>query len=391
MDFEQIIKRLDWLDEEHRKDKTLLATLEERFKGSEGNLNRLQARVKELGKVMAPLSDLAARFDQFDQILGQQRVDLNRFIDETKKRHADLSEASALHRADLDEIHKSIVQIRKSMDAIKELKREIKTRTEEDIRLGHEMTAIANKFEETMRTIEEIQRTQHLAEETRRQDVKRQADLQGEVSAIRKQRDEGREKDDLLSDNIRRTEIRLTELLASEAERRQMQTNFIETQSRLQTERERVWKEWELRFETLTKQSDELEIQLRDWDTAQRAVKRAQETYDDIIQKFERRINEIVEMQRLAEDHARQEWVSFKADDQKRWTNYTLSQEETLKDTRSNVERLEERLTTNEDLAQMQKDVSQQTKEANEQMLQALLAQIHELLSAYERIMGTTK
>ena len=41
-------------------------------------------------------------------------------------------------------------------------------------------------------------------------------------------------------------------------------------------------------------------------------------------QRFDRRLNEITEMQRLVEERFRQEWVSFKADDQKRWTNYTL-------------------------------------------------------------------
>jgi hypothetical protein len=42
-----------------------------------------------------------------------------------------------------------------------------------------------------------------------------------------------------------------------------------------------------------------------------------------------------------------------------------------------------------EDLAQTQQDILQQTKEANEQLFQGMLAQIHELLSAYERIMST--
>jgi len=132
-----------------------------------------------------------------------------------------------------------------------------------------------------------------------------------------------------------------------------------------------------------------MEVQLQEWDAIQRAAKRAQESYEEIVQKFERRINEITEMQRLAEDRFRQEWVTFKADDQKRWTSFTLSQDENHKDDRASVEKLEERLTALEDLVQTQQDVLQQTKEANEQLFQGMLAQIHELLSAYERIMST--
>jgi len=117
--------------------------------------------------------------------------------------------------------------------------------------------------------------------------------------------------------------------------------------------------------------------------------KRAQETYEEITQKYERRINEITEMQRLAEDRFRQEWVTFRADDQKRWTSYTLTQDEAHKDTRSDLKKLEERLTTIEDISQTQQDVLQQTSNANEQLFQGMVAQIHELLSAYERITGT--
>ena len=88
-----------------------------------------------------------------------------------------------------------------------------------------------------------------------------------------------------------------------------------------------------------------MDVQLQEWDAIQRAAKRAQESYEEIVQKFERRINEITEMQRLAEDRFRQEWVTFKADDQKRWTSFTLSQDETHKDDLAGVGKLEGRLT----------------------------------------------
>jgi chromosome segregation ATPase len=196
---------------------------------------------------------------------------------------------------------------------------------------------------------------------------------------------------DMGRDSIRRIETRVNEILANEAERRQSQTSFLENQARLQVERDRVWKEWEDRFETLRKQTESMDSQLMQWDSAQRAVKRAQETYEDIVQKFDRRINEITEMQRLAEDRFRQEWVTFKSDDQKRWTSFTLSQEEARKDSRTDVDKLLGRVTSLEDLTQAQQDILQQTQEANGQLFQGMLAQIHELLSAYERIMGAVK
>jgi chromosome segregation ATPase len=245
------------------------------------------------------------------------------------------------------------------------------------------------RLQEVTETIAEVKLIQKAAEGPRRQDTKRLADLQGAISAARKRMDEVREKNELFNDNIRRVETRLNEILTSEAERRQSQAAFIETQARLQIDRDRALKEMEEYLSNIRKQTGTMDVQLQEWDVIQRAAKHAQESYEEIVQKFERRINEITEMQRLAEDRFRQEWVTFKADDQKRWTSFTLSQDETHKDDRLSGGKLEDRLSALEDLVQTQQDVLLQTKEANEQLFQGMLAQIHELLSAYERIMST--
>jgi mevalonate kinase len=96
-------------------------------------------------------------------------------------------------------------------------------------------------------------------------------------------------------------------------------------------------------------------------------------------------------MQRLSEDRLRQEWVTFKADDQKRWTGYSLSQDEGTKDVRRSVQKLEERLTPLGESIQTLQDQLHQTADATEQQLQELMNVAHEWLSSYERIMGHGK
>ena len=55
MEFEQIIKRLDWLDEEHRKDKAALDVLSEQLAKTNGELKIANKKIKELN---AGLSEL---------------------------------------------------------------------------------------------------------------------------------------------------------------------------------------------------------------------------------------------------------------------------------------------------------------------------------------------
>jgi chromosome segregation ATPase len=390
MEFEQIIKRLDWLDEEHRKDKIALDGLSEQLAKTNGELKIANKKIKELNTGLSQLSTVTARIDQFNSALAQQRVDILKYVDDMDNKDVDkLPEAEKRFQIQTDNLHKSITELRKFKEPIAEIKRELKISAAEEALHNKQISEWETRFQKVVKTVEEVQLIQKAAEGPRRQDSKRLADLQGEISAARKRMDEVREKNDLFTDSIRRIETRLNEILTSEAERRQAQTSFIETQSRLHIERDHTWKEWENGLADMRKESGTMERHLQEWDIAQRAVKRAQETYEGIVQKFERRINEITEMQRLAEDRFRQEWVTFKADDQKRWSSYTISQDEIRKDVRTGVEKLEERLTVLEDLVQTQQDILQQTKDANEQLFQGMLAQIHELLSAYERIMST--
>jgi chromosome segregation ATPase len=390
MEFEQIIKRLDWLDEEHRNEKSSIETLVQRESNLEGDLKAANKKIKELTSQISNLSTAPARIEQFDNALAQLRTEIVKYIDDLDaKRQDQQPEIDKRYQIQFGGIQKSIIELRKLKEPIAEIKRELKSRTDEETRRNKLVADWELRMQTMVKTVEDIQRTQKATEEPRRQDTKRLADLQGELSSARKRLEESWQKIDIFADSIRRIETRLNEIMGNEAERRQAQINFIETQARLQVERERTWKEWELNFNALHKQSETLDKNLQDWEVTQRTIKRTQEKYDEMVQKFERRINEITEMQRLVEDRFRQEWVTFKADDQKRWTSFTLSQDETHKETHSEMAKIEERLTTLEDLTQTQQDVFQQTKDANEQLFQGMVAQLHELLTSYERIMST--
>jgi hypothetical protein len=105
----------------------------------------------------------------------------------------------------------------------------------------------------------------------------------------------------------------------------------------------------------------------------------------------ERRINEITEIQRLSEDRFRQEWVTFRADDQKRWTNYTLTQEEHRNEISRQAEKQVERITQLEDALQEEQDLFQQMDEGTGKRLQSLLALVHDWVTAYERSVGRVR
>jgi len=228
-------------------------------------------------------------------------------------------------------------------------------------------------------------------DETRKNDLKHITDIQGELTAIRKRVDENRDKYTMTADSVRNVENRFAELLASEQERKQAQKVFLEQQSVAQLDRDRAWKEWKEQAEAFQKESANLDTQIQRLDEALRGAKKAQDTYVELNTKLERRINEVTEMQRLAEDRLRQEWISFKVDDQKRWTGYSLSNEESFRDIRKELQKTEERIAPLNDATQVLQDQMHQVTDATEKELQEIMNVVHEWMTSYQRIMGHGK
>ena len=392
MDFEQIVKRLQWLDEEHRKDKAAIITLEERIASFEGNIEMVKQQIKPFDKQIAGLLSTTARIDQFDTIVAKQREEMRKALDEIEKKFQKREiEITKQHQKDIEPFPKEIDELRQALTVIPPIQRDVKARIAEEARLHTEINELKPPIEEAKHAAEDVARAQRSYEENRKQDVKRVADLQGELAAIRARIDEARSKVDLTSDSIKNMDNRINEMMLSESERKAAQNAFIEKQSVAHIDRERTYKEWEQKnsvFQNQIKMLDTHSLALED---ALRSAKKAQETYNELNTKLERRINEVTEMQRLTEDRLRQEWVTFKADDQKRWTGYTLSQDEGVKEVRRTVLKLEERISPLNELIQTLQDQMHQTADATEQQLQELMNVAHEWLSAYERIMGHGK
>lgn len=392
MEIDQVLKKLDWLDDERRKDKTLIASLQDRIQSYEGGLEFANQQIKSLGAEIARLNTMVSRMDQYDESLLQIRIETKRREDELEKQfRKSIEEAEKVRRVEMRAMESDIAEVRKEFEPIPDLKRGMQTRVEDGLRIDRELEAIRAQIDEIRRGEEEHTRSFRIVEESRRQDAKRLNDVQGELTAVRKRVDEHNAQIELQGNNTRKFETRINEMSAVETERKEAQTAFIEQQTLWQVERDRAWKEWVSRFSTIEKQAVDVETQLQAMESTHQMVKRSQESLGSLAERVERRINEITEIQRLGEERFRQEWVTFKADDQKRWTNYTLSQDEQRSEVLRQNEKISERVTELEDLIQESQDLLRQVNEQTEKRLQSLLALVHEWVTAYERAIGQLK
>jgi chromosome segregation ATPase len=386
MDIEQLAQKMEWLDEERRKDRTSLAALEDRFTRSEATITTLTQQVKELNDEVARLSSLVGRYSQIEDSIAQLRIEFKRMIETLEKNRSDRErEQEKVRLADLESINRSIGEVRKVAEPIADVKKAMAARSDEEQRLNRTMDELVKRVEEALRVDEEYHRQQRLTDEAVKQDGKRITDMAAEIATLRKRVEEQRGRVDLVVDSTKKMETRVSEIQTAESERKQAQNSWMERASLVQVERDRTWKEWQVRFEQIERSGTTLETQLQSMDNTMRALKRAQDSFDEITQRFERRINEITEMQRLADERFRQEWVTFKADDQKRWTNYTLNQDEVHRESTRQFEKLVGRVTSLEDSSQMLTDAFHTSQAQTHDRLQGLLTAVHAWLEEHQQ------
>lgn len=386
MDLDEIVKRLEKLDSELRAGKAVQATLENRITQLETANWDQSGEMKKVSSELTRLKTMQTKFTQVEKELSQIRVDNRREIDMIEKLRLEREEdQKKAHQAEMGQVTKSIADLKKDHDSILELKKTMKLRIEEENHLEKMIGKTSDDIQSALYLDEDYRRAQQIIEENLRQDNKKLADLTVETANLRKRTDEQKGKLDLNGESITKIENRLNEFQSLENERRQMQSALMEKQALLQVERDRIWKEWQTRFEAIQKNNDIFEVQIQEVESAKRSLKRTQESFDEIMLKIDRRVNEVTEMQRLGEERFRNEWVTFRADDQKRWTNYALTQEEVQREINDQLRITEERLVQLEDASQEISDTLKQSFEDYYQRMVTLHAAIREWLDLFDK------
>ncbi|HCU57789.1 MAG TPA: hypothetical protein DF984_06150 [Anaerolineaceae bacterium] len=386
LESEQLQKRVEWLDSERRNDKTMLAALQSKIENYELENAALRTRLVEMDGEITRLNTLMARLEQLDQDIAEVRTATNHQIEVFKENLQETALKSDKHNQQIEGLSQSVTESRKQMQGFKSIQDALEERKQEDIRLARITEELKAQIGEVSHFSDDYKRSLRLIEESQRQDTKRMTDIQGEVAAIRKRQDETRGKQDLVGDNMRKVENRVKDLLDAESERRESQTAFMEKLNLTQVERDRVFNAWESRFDEMERITGGIEAELTDLENTHRSVKQSQAALDEVTQRFDRRINEITEIQRLNEDRFRQEWTSFKSDDQKRWSNYTLTQEEQNREMSVSLENLINRITNLEDrLEDVQDNITQIGKDDIMRMT-TFLNSFRESIDTYNRI-----
>lgn len=329
MQINQIASMIEWLDEERRRDKATIAALEQRLAQQADLIDGMRRRVDtvESDQVMIRQEALPAQKEQ--DILERMRQDAEDMLENAEARRL-TAEREAERRFELqrESIQRAVRELADKADRLERQLLNISDMQVEGDRLTNAMRILNQEMDDLAKALEGPDRRLAFLEEQRRTDTRRLAEIETELPEFRKTVDGLQPKISLLEELAVRNERRIQDFNNIDRDRREQIQQFIDQQQLLLQQRDQqlldLTKRFSVHDEELQRNIERFEV----WAQAYREMKRIIDDFNRIGDRLERRINEASEMQRLSEERFREEWSDWRDEDQKRWKQLTLSNDE---------------------------------------------------------------
>ncbi len=351
MDINQAARMIEWLDEERRRDKSTIATLQERLAQQQDIMDTLSKRLNTLESDQTVMRSQAVPAGRDAEVMDQLRKEMQQMVESIEAKRL-TAEREAERRAELNReaVMRAVREVGDKATKIERQTTELPAIHVERDRLAQAVQTLQQRVDDLFKRLEEPDRRIAFLEEQRRQDARRLSEVESELPEVRKTIDGVRPKITLLEDLSIRNERKVLEVQNGDRERREQIQAFIDQQTLLLQQRDQ-------QINDLVKRSGEHDSLMQrnierfeTWAEAYRSMKKIIDDFERIGDRLERRINEVAEMQRLSEERFRQEWNDWRSDDQKRWKQFTLSNDEVWRLHDKEFERFVSRLSEAESL-----------------------------------------
>lgn len=354
MDVNQIAKMIEWLDEERRRDKATITTLEERLAQQQDTMDQMQRRVNSVESTQTVMKEDSLPAQKERDIMDQVRIEMRQLLESTESRRL-TAEREAERRIELqrENIQRSVRDLSDKLDRLEKQTGAVTGLQTEGDRLTNSMRVLEQRMDDLTKKLEEPERRIVFLEEQRRTDTRRLSEIETELPEQKKQMESMRPKLSLIEDLAIRNERRIQEFGNGERERREQIQQFIDQQQLVMQQRDQQVEDLIKRFGDHDQEMQNNIERFETWSQTHRDMKRIIDDFNRIGDRLERRINEVAEMQRLSEERFRQEWNDWRDDDQKRWKQLTLSNDEVWRNHDKEFETFIGRLTEIETQAPM--------------------------------------
>jgi chromosome segregation ATPase len=338
LELTQVSQLLTWLETERKKDKAMLATLEERLQGLLTESQQQAKRLQELDSTLAATRTVVSKMTQIDRILDEYKIELNALLDRRDDdRKKSEREAARLRAVEVEELNRAVAEIKKELSRVNRVEEEMGTRRAEEKRLSDQAKQTTLQVDLATKQLEERTRGIPYLEEGRRQDNKRIAQLEADGIEHSKRIESLTAKQHLLEDALSKFPTKVDTV----NERVSTQDKTIEEIRVMEFRRQQQMKSWEeelARFRAQMTDYGDMMSRLREQAQVNQKATADLAAFQETLRQ---RAAEIAEVERLFETRVKRTLEEDRAEDEKRWQKHLTRIDERWHDhDRLNAEQL---------------------------------------------------
>jgi hypothetical protein len=285
MNLDQVIQLLNWLDEEHRKDKAQIAELASQLTQQYTLVAGLNKTVQDLEERLARLQSQSLRFTQLEQTAGQTKAEVQIALEQHDKRYTQReTEAFQMRQLERERQDQILSTLQLQIEGLQQWQRSTIGDHEMINRIDLTLPTFQREIEDGIRGNEETHQRLQLLEEW--------VPRFGQMATEQRQ---------------------LSERLTKE------RAEAVEAARRAEQQRARHMAEWAEQMKASRREVDEWIVQMR---AIQEQHKESRKIYGP-LQELEERLKQtearLLQWQRLIEETRRKERDQLLADVDKRW------------------------------------------------------------------------
>ncbi len=308
MDLTQAMQTLRWLDEERRKDKALIAALQERVQNQEQQLAQQAAQIQALQIGLSGVQSVLSQVTEFERMVEAYKTELLLEMDQREEtRRKEQAESERLRRIEYEALTDHLNRLEKELRVLRRHEEELNARRAEGQRLNEGFQRLELAVADlSKRSDERLQAVTYL-EEQRRADNRRIVDLEHDAVALHRGLEGLSKKLPLLEETLQKQRARIEEAI-------QEMKKFEKPIEELRVsdfQREQKMKQYLDQAEQVAQEMERIRAQTHGFIDQQQQVKRALEKLEGFQARMEKRQNEVAEMQRVTGDRFRKQWEEW--------------------------------------------------------------------------------
>ena len=321
--------RLDWLDEERRKQTRKITELEQKLVLQEREIAGREQRIQDLERQLTSTQAQIGRIPKVDLQLAQFKDEVVQMIEQYDQRRIQSeAEIDRLRRVEQEANARELAELRKDIGQVAPLKNDMELRVAEESRLANLIGQQKTQIDNLRNRLENWDSNFAFLEEKEKHNNRNITDVQTAVVEINKRWEHIYTRLDTSNSAILRLESSLSGITEKQSQVQESTKNWMEQIQIGEYERNQRLEGWRRILEEQKDSMERFNKEFVKFSDMYKEAKMAVQTLSGWQEELEKQQREASEVLRVETSRMQSRWDDFRHENDKRWKSQTVDTEQ---------------------------------------------------------------